>query len=303
MTDATHRNDETIHPYVGLRPYDRDEHALFFGREREGRDISTIWQATGLTVLFGASGVGKTSLLHAGVLPRIEPERADVLPVARVSPRGITSLRPRVTGNPYVLALLSAWAPEEPLSVLAGLTVSDFLARRPERVDRYGDPVPTLVAVDQAEELFGGPPDREEERHALLRQLARAVEEHDGLHLLLSLREEYLASVLPYERPLGRGSRARFQLLPLSRAAALDSTTRPLEHTGRSFAPGAAERLVDDLRTVPFLNDEGQTTTVTLSTVEPVQLQVTDVEGTRSRSVMGIPTGRGPGGCGGRPWI
>ncbi|WP_326641515.1 tetratricopeptide repeat protein [Streptosporangium sp. NBC_01755] len=274
MTGATHQSDRATHPYVGLRPYDRGEHALFFGREREGRDIATIWQATGLTVLFGASGVGKTSLLHAGVLPRIEPERADVLPVARVSPRGIVSLRPRVTGNPYALALLSAWAPEEPLPVLAGLTVSDFLAGRPERVDRYGDPVPTLVAVDQAEELFGGPPDREEERHALLRQLASAVEEHDGLHLLLSLREEYLASVLPYERPLGRGSRARFQLLPLSRAAALDATTRPLERTGRSFAPGAAERLVDDLRTVPFLNDEGQTTTVTLNTVEPVQLQV-----------------------------
>lgn len=274
MTTATRGGDGTIRPYVGLRPYDRSEHALFFGREREARDIATIWQATGLTVLFGASGVGKTSLLHAGVLPRVEPERADVLPIARVSPRGITSLRPRVTGNPYVLALLSAWAPDRPLPALAGMTVSDFLAERPERLDRYGDPVPVLVAVDQAEELFGGPLDREEERHGLLRQLARAVEDHDGLHLLLSLREEYLASVLPHERPLGRGSRARFQLPPLTRAAALDATTRPLEGTGRSFAPGAAERLVDDLRTVPISNDEGQTTTLTLNTVEPVQLQV-----------------------------
>ncbi|MGJ6965728.1 tetratricopeptide repeat protein [Streptosporangium sp. G11] len=274
MTTATRGGDGTIRPYVGLRPYDRSEHALFFGREREARDIATIWQATGLTVLFGASGVGKTSLLHAGVLPRVEPERADVLPIARVSPRGITSLRPKVPGNPYVLALLSAWAPDRPLPALAGLTVSDFLAERPERTDRYGDPVPVLVAVDQAEELFGGPLDREEERHGLLRQLARAVEEHDGLHLLLSLREEYLASVLPHERPLGRGSRARFQLLPLTRAAALDATTRPLERTGRFFAPGAAERLVDDLRTVPISNDEGQTTTLTLNTVEPVQLQV-----------------------------
>ncbi|MEU4409330.1 tetratricopeptide repeat protein [Streptosporangium sp. NPDC023963] len=274
MTTGTRGGDGTIRPYVGLRPYDRSEHALFFGREREARDIATIWQATGLTVLFGASGVGKTSLLHAGVLPRVEPERADVLPVARVSPHGITALRPKVAGNPYVLALLSAWAPDRPLPALAGLTVSDFLAERPERVDRYGDPVPVLVAVDQAEELFGGPLDREEERQGLLRQLASAVEDHDGLHLLLSLREEYLASVLPYERPLGRGSRARFQLLPLTRATALDATTRPLEGTGRLFAPGAAEQLVDDLRTVPISNDEGQTTTLTLNTVEPVQLQV-----------------------------
>ncbi|GAA2864054.1 hypothetical protein GCM10010517_23210 [Streptosporangium fragile] len=274
MTTATRAGDGTARPYVGLRPYDPSEHALFFGRDREARDVATIWQATGLTVLFGPSGVGKTSLLHAGVLPRLEPERADVLPVARVSPRGITSLRPKVSGNPYVLALLSAWAPEQPLPALAGLTISEFLARRPERTDRYGDPVPTLAAVDQAEELFGGPLDREEERAALLLQLAEAVRDHDGLHLLLSLREEYLAAVLPHERPLGRGSRARFHLSPLTRAAALDATTRPLERTGRFFAPGAAERLVDDLRTVTISNDEGRETTLTLNTVEPVQLQV-----------------------------
>ncbi|WP_449065236.1 nSTAND1 domain-containing NTPase [Planomonospora algeriensis] len=78
-------------PYVGLRPYRETEHDLFFGREREAREIATIWQATGLTVLYGTSGVGKTSLLHAGVLPRIEAERADVLPIARVSPRGIAA--------------------------------------------------------------------------------------------------------------------------------------------------------------------------------------------------------------------
>ena len=72
-------------PYVGLRPYTGEEHGLFFGRDREARDVATIWQATALTVLFGASGVGKTSLLHAGVVPRIDPARADLLPIDRKS--------------------------------------------------------------------------------------------------------------------------------------------------------------------------------------------------------------------------
>jgi tetratricopeptide (TPR) repeat protein len=265
-------NATQVQPYVGLRPFHETEHALFFGREREARDIATIWQATGLTVLFGASGVGKTSILHAGVLPRVEPERADVLPVARVVPGGIVP--PPAAGNPYVLALLAAWSPGEPLSALTGLTVSECLARRPQRVDRYGDPVPVLVAIDQAEELFSGPMRHEEDRGAFLRQLAQAVEDHDGLHLLLSLREEYLAAVLPYERPLGQGSRARLHLLPFTRAAAIAAATRPLEHTGRSFAAGAAELLIDDLRTVTISNDEGQATRLTVTTVEPVQLQV-----------------------------
>ncbi|GAT70636.1 WD40 repeat-containing protein [Planomonospora sphaerica] len=261
-------------PYVGLRPYRESEHDLFFGREREAREIATIWQATGLTVLYGTSGVGKTSLLHAGVLPRIEAERADVLPVARVSPRRIAAPPARAGAGLHVLALLSAWAPDEPLSALAGLTVAEFLARRPERRDRYGDPVPVLVAVDQAEELFSGPAHQEADRTELLAQLAQAVEEHDGLHLLLSLREEHLAAVLPHERPLGRGSRARFHLRPLARATALDAVTGPLEGTGRRFAPGAAELLVDDLRTVEVSDAEGRATTLALESVEPVQLQV-----------------------------
>ena len=265
-------------PYVGLRPFTGEEHGLFFGRDREARDVAVIWQATGLTVLFGASGVGKTSLLHAGVVPRIDPARADVLPIARPAPR--PSGRPGAGPYPppgvnrYVLELLSAWAPDQPPATLAHLTISEFLARRPVRYDRYGDPVPVLAAIDQAEELFSGPVQWKAERTACLEQLAQAACEHDGLHLLLSLREEYLAAVLPYERPLGHGSRARFHLLPFTPEAALEAVIGPLRHTDRSFGPGAAEVLVDDLRTVTFVNDEGRRTRLVVDEVEPVQLQV-----------------------------
>ena len=154
------------------------------------------------------------------------------------------------------------------------MTVSGFLSGRPERVDRYGDPMPILAAIDQAEEMFRGPTFRENERLAFLGQLADAVRDHDGLHLLLSLREEYLFTVLPHERALGQGSRARFHLLPLTRETALEAATLPLNHTDRFFAPGAAELLVDDLRTVTISNDEGIETELTLDSVEPVQLQV-----------------------------
>jgi tetratricopeptide (TPR) repeat protein len=255
-------------PYVGLRAFSEADHMLFFGREREARELAIIWQATGLTILYGASGSGKTSLLRAGVVPRIEPERADLLPVARVRPHSTGH------GNPYVRGLLSALAPERPVEALAGLTISRFLHDRPELRDRYGDPMPVLVAVDQAEELFNVPAQREDERDAFMAQLAEAVAEHDGLHLLLILREEHLASVLPHERLLGRGSRARFPLPPLARNAALDAVVRPLGATNRFFAPGAAELLVDNLRTVTFASDEGRVSQIEGKTVEPVQLQV-----------------------------
>ncbi|MGC5010391.1 tetratricopeptide repeat protein [Streptosporangium sp. DT93] len=272
MTITASTGDGSLAPYAGLRSYDRNDHALFFGRDHEAREIATMWPATGLVVLLGAPGVGKSSLLRAGVLPRIDAGHADILPVARVSPHRLSPPFPDDPGNTHVLALLSSWAPEKPLSALAGLTISDFLREHPERVDRYGDPIPVLVAIDQAEELFSGPPDQEEERQELLLQLTRAVREHAGLHLLLSLREECLAPMLPYERLLGRSSRTRFRLLPLSRAAALDAVTRPLGGTGRSFAPGAAERLVDGLAASPLTGHAGETSR--LRAVEPVRLQI-----------------------------
>lgn len=61
-------------PYVGLRPFREEDFALFFGRDREIRVIASNLQARALTVLYGASGVGKSSVLQAGVLRRLKQE-------------------------------------------------------------------------------------------------------------------------------------------------------------------------------------------------------------------------------------
>ncbi|MER6947190.1 hypothetical protein ABT294_24455 [Nonomuraea sp. NPDC000554] len=259
------------HPYVGLRPYNRDESELFRGRDDEAREIATLWQAVGLTVLYGASGVGKTSLLNAGVLPRLDPGRVDLLPIARIAPRMRV---PTGRGNPYVMALLTAWAPDRDERDLAKLTLTEFLEGRPERKDEYDDPVPVLAAIDQAEEMFQTVPAREKERRAFLDQLATAVRQNTGLHLLLSMREEYLFMILPYERPFGQGARTRFHLQPLSRDAALEAVTEPLEHTDRTISHEAAELIVDGLRSVVVSDEAGVSSKIELDTVEPVQLQV-----------------------------
>ncbi|GAA3113588.1 hypothetical protein [Nonomuraea salmonea] len=261
--------DPQVQPYVGLRPYRRDESALFHGRGREAQEVATLWQAAGLTVLYGASGVGKTSLLHAGVLPLLDPEHADVLPVARIAPR--MSKPATRGGNPYVRALLSCWTDRRDLG---DLTIAQFLDDRPEQMDRYGDPVPILAAIDQAEEIFHGSPILEKERRVFLDQLAEAVKKHPGLHVLLALREEYLFLVLPHERRIGQGSRSRFHLEALSPEQALQVVHGPLPQTGRTMTPEAAELLIDDLREVHFENEAGETTTIKVDTVEPIQLQV-----------------------------
>src|SRR5919199_4241550 len=61
----------SANPYLGLRPYTEAERAYFFGREAERRVIAANLLSARLTVLYGASGVGKSSILLAGVAPYI----------------------------------------------------------------------------------------------------------------------------------------------------------------------------------------------------------------------------------------
>ncbi|MGH9383748.1 MAG: hypothetical protein ACRD2N_05630 [Vicinamibacterales bacterium] len=62
-------------PYVGLRPFTVEEQAFFFGRRSETRIIAANLFAAPLTVFYGSSAVGKSSVLQAGVIPELRHER------------------------------------------------------------------------------------------------------------------------------------------------------------------------------------------------------------------------------------
>ncbi|HUD85683.1 MAG TPA: TIR domain-containing protein [Xanthobacteraceae bacterium] len=68
-------------PYRGLLPYEEQHQGLFFGRDQEIRRLfervnsARIQDSTKLVVLTGAPGCGKSSLLHAGLLPRLKEDR------------------------------------------------------------------------------------------------------------------------------------------------------------------------------------------------------------------------------------
>jgi hypothetical protein len=58
-------------PFVGLVPYTEDDAEFFFGRERDQQRILANLFASRLTILYGASGVGKSSVLRAGIIREV----------------------------------------------------------------------------------------------------------------------------------------------------------------------------------------------------------------------------------------
>ncbi len=58
--------------YPGIRSFERSEQHLFFGRARETQALYEAVKVKPLTVLFSQYGIGKTSLLNAGLVPMLE---------------------------------------------------------------------------------------------------------------------------------------------------------------------------------------------------------------------------------------
>ena len=61
-------------PYKGLTPYSEEDAPFFFGRETEQELITANLMAYRLTLLYGPSGVGKSSVLNAGVVRRLREQ-------------------------------------------------------------------------------------------------------------------------------------------------------------------------------------------------------------------------------------
>jgi tetratricopeptide (TPR) repeat protein len=260
-------------PYLGDRPFLAADSDRFFGRSTESREVATLWQVSRVTVISGPSGVGKTSLLNAGVIPVIDPVRADVLPIGRISRASSFPLAALPEHNPHTLALLATWSFGEHATRLAGLTVRDFLRKRSVRTDQSGQMIPVLAAIDQAEELLSiGSRHRDRYRVPFIDELAEALDEVPYLHLLLSVRDDYVEDLSLYQSAIGRYDAAAFRLSGLSREAALEAVRKPLEGTGRRFAPGVADALVDILRSCQ--NANGEARTLLTGDIDPSLLQV-----------------------------
>jgi tetratricopeptide (TPR) repeat protein len=248
-------------PYPGPQPFRQVDRDRFYGRTTEAALLAEWWQHNNVTYVVGPAGCGKTSLLLAGVLPLLADENVTALPVGQLSSGATFPSAALPEQNPYTLSLLCSWAPDEVVTRLAGLTVSEFIQRR-------GGGRTVLAAIDQADELLADTGPRQAYRHRFLDELEEAVRTA-GLHLLVAARAEasdVMAEVL--------GNGVRQDLAPLSWAGALDAVSGPMAGTGRSFDDEAAGKLVTSVQTSRIVSADGSERHVSDDHVEPTLLQV-----------------------------
>lgn len=251
-------------PYPGSRAFKQADQALFFGRDADTAAIIDLWMVNRLTVVNGPAASGKTSLLHAGVHPSMPVKRTRILPIGNLF-HGMTFPFPALPDhNPFTLALLRSWSPEDFPTRLAGLTISAFVRRFAPGEDSV-----TYAAIDQLDDFILGP------RHGLqakwrqqfLAELIQAMADHPRLHLLLVARSEALGVLTS-----AAGGGARHEITGLTAQGAVDAAIKPAQRAGRSFTEEAACTLIDDLRT-PGTAGGRETRPLIPSYIEPSLLQ------------------------------
>lgn len=258
-------------PYVGPRPYERADRENFYGRNREARDLLSLILAERVVLFYAPSGAGKTSLLNAEVIPALEDELFNILPVVRVANDLPPKLDDDDVNNIFVFSVLMSLVDEDaPLAPLGNQTLTHFLQSYLPNDDQ-----PPLLIIDQFEELFTAHRHRWQDAEGFFVQVKEALDALPTLGVVFAMREDYVAEVEPYAPLLPRRLRARFRMERLGVEGALEAVRKPAESAGIQFDENVAEQLVDDLRCRKMQrygrDDEVE---VLGHFVEPVQLQV-----------------------------
>src|SRR5262245_10047614 len=249
---GTTRIDER-HPWLGLDSFSEDTRGFFFGRDEEVAELARRVQRKLLTVLFGQSGLGKTSILRAGLVPRLRGH--GYCPI-------------------YVRIAYSADAPEPGEQIkqtilqtarhagqwtqagvaTAGESLWEFLHHRDDVLrDEAGNTLIPLLIFDQFEEIFtlaqtdeagraraarfiddladlveNRPPRELEERLESDDTLAERFDFARGdYRVLISLREDYLAPLESLKAKMPSITQNRLRLAPMTGTQGLAAILGP----------------------------------------------------------------------------
>ena len=270
-------------PWPGLASYDEASRRFFYGRERDSAELLRLIRLSPLVALYGKSGLGKSSMLQAGVFPKLRLEhflpvhlRLDYSEGSRQTPLEQAAARLREEIDAYGH---DAAAPD------SGEGLWAYLQRRDRPIwspDNF--PLTPILVFDQFEEVFsrGGSPehvkavldsiadlvaDRLPPALAQDREAARRLNlQSQQYHVVLSFRSDFLAEVESWEKRAFLPRRESLHLVAMSREDAIEA----VDCAGVAvLASGMGVQIVDFL-----LEQEDRQSRARVTEVEPVLLSL-----------------------------
>jgi len=248
----------TSNPFVGLRPFDKGDTHIFFGRDAQVDELLRRLRTQRLVAVVGSSGGGKSSLVRAGLLPALEGG----LVSGAVSRWRIVVTRPG--GDPIGNLARELAASEGSLraggtDLARAVVLETILSRgslglidalRESALDR-GEGV--LVVVDQFEETFrfkravesAGARDH---AAAFVKLLLEAVRQDEvPVYVVLTMRSEYLGNCSEFRGMPEAINEGLFLVPRLNRDQLCEAIVGPVAVAGARIAPSLTQRLLNDV--------------------------------------------------------
>ena len=239
-------------PWPGLASFTEENRGFFYGRDDEITELSRRVQRKLLTILFGQSGLGKTSILNAGIVPRLRQEgycpvyvridyAASAEPVEQIKQAIL-----RATES------VGRWT--RPGTAVEGESLWEFLHHRDDQLlDDAGKVVTPLVIFDQFEEIFtlaqGDDAGRQRAarfvedladlvENRLPKALEARLDDDESIverfdftrgdyRILIALREDYLAHLEGFKGQMPSITQNRMRLARMTGTQALDAVRKP----------------------------------------------------------------------------
>ncbi len=252
---------DTENPWPGLLAYREEDQNFFHGRKAESQELLRLVQRGSLTVLFGLSGLGKSSLLQAGVFPKLRQK--NIFPVY-IRLDFSDGHRPFTEQVKQAMALEAAKEEVEAPAGVDGETLWEYVHRQDADFwDRRNRLLLPLLVFDQFEEIFTLGRSDPQASEAFLVELGDLIEgrppaplkEHFDDHpeeagdftlrrhhykVVLSLREDFLPELEALRKSIPSLIHHRMRLRRMNGLAA----GQVVAQAERLIAPDVAEKVV-----------------------------------------------------------
>lgn len=216
-------------PYPGMRPFQKDQSACFYGRDAEIRQMEQHLRSQRRLFVIGPSGSGKSSLVFAGVVPRLEQSAYFAAGYWR-----IRTMRPGSEPTRALVELLAGARTDQAAAITTALAEPPAARRM-------------LIIVDQFEEVFTQASREEQERFL---NALDALTGYDNCAVIITMRADFYPNLMSSSLwPIDMSQ--RMEVAPLRGAALQAAIRQPAADVGVYLEPVLLNQLLNDAQNEP----------------------------------------------------
>jgi len=256
--------------FIGLKAYSEDQSHIFFGRVEEIRTLYKLINANTLTILFGKSGTGKTSLLNAGVFPKLRKnyclpfrirlefldDSADLLTqINQVLKSEIDKYGFKVDAYPTTETLWEFFHREPLWKVITPILIFDQFEEiftLAKKSSRFKKQELDLLLEELSDLIENSIPEKIKDQFINNENIGYSFDKQKA-KIIFSFREDFLPEIESITAQIPSAKNSRYRLMPMDGHQAYEVITKTWKN---AIDPAEANRIVY------FLTNETETESV-----------------------------------------